>query len=51
MGFSPRSESISIYIMSGFSNYSDELAALGKHKTSKTCLLVKRLSNVDETIL
>jgi hypothetical protein len=50
-GFSLRSQEISIYIMPGFSDCSVELAALGAHKTSKSCLYVKRLSDVEEGIL
>ena len=50
-GFSPRSQNISIYIMPGFSDYAEELASLGKHKTSKSCLYIKRLSDIEKVIL
>ncbi len=33
--------------MPGFSAYEDLLATLGKHKVGKSCLSVKRLSDVD----
>ncbi|GGY50541.1 DUF1801 domain-containing protein [Parvularcula lutaonensis] len=46
-GFSPRKANLSVYIMNGFDRYKDELAALGKHKTAKSCLYIKRLSDVD----
>jgi len=49
--FSPRKSSISIYLMSGFDQLADELAILGKHKSSKGCLYVKRLSDIDEKVL
>lgn len=51
VGFSPRKQNISLYIMSGFSAYEDLLAKLGKHKTGKSCLYIKRLSDVDEEVL
>lgn len=51
VGFSPRKQNISLYIMSGFSAYEDLLAKLGKHKTGKSCLYIKRLSDVDEDVL
>lgn len=51
VGFSPRKQNISIYIMAGFDRYDDLLSKLGKHKTSKACLYVKRLSEVDTDVL
>lgn len=50
-GFSNRKQSISIYIMSGFSRYDDLLANLGKHKTGKSCLYINKLDDIDESIL
>ena len=50
-GFSPRKQNISIYIMPGFSSYKKQLAKLGKHKTSVSCLYIKRLSDIDEQVL
>lgn len=49
-GFSPRKESLTIYPMEGFSNQ-DLVSQLGPHKTSKSCLYIKRLSDVDEIVL
>jgi hypothetical protein len=57
IGFAPRSRNISLYIMDGCLSYSaneesDEiLARLGKHKTGKACLYIKRLADIDETAL
>ena len=45
--FSPRKNDLTIYIMPGFERYADLLARLGKHKTGKSCLYLKRLSDVD----
>lgn len=50
-GFSPRKQSLSIYIMSGFKNYKDELKKLGKCKTSVSCLYVNKLEDIDSKIL
>lgn len=51
VGFSNRKKSISLYIMSGFSRYKELLDKLGKHKTGKSCLLINKLSDIDENIL
>lgn len=50
-GFSPRAQNLTIYLMPGFSELSEELSRLGKHKTGKSCLYIKRLSDVDEDVL
>ena len=50
-GFSPRNQNLTIYITPGFDDYTKELEKLGKHKTSKGCLYINRLSDVDITIL
>ncbi|NNE79786.1 MAG: DUF1801 domain-containing protein [Silicimonas sp.] len=50
-GFSPRAREFSIYIMPGYANFSDLLTRLGKHRIGKSCLYVKRLSDIDEAVL
>jgi hypothetical protein len=45
-GFSPRKQNLTMYIMPGFERYADLMGALGKHSTGKSCLYVKRLSDV-----
>ncbi|RTE87501.1 DUF1801 domain-containing protein [Aliidiomarina sp. B3213] len=50
-GFSPRAQALSLYIMPGFSEESELLSKLGKYKTGKSCLYVKRLSDIDEEVL
>lgn len=50
-GFSPRKQNLTIYIIPGFSKYQNELAKLGKHKTSVSCLYIKRLSDINLEIL
>ena len=37
--------------MAGFSEYDDLLDRLGKHTTGKSCLYVKRLSDIDLDVL
>lgn len=51
IGFSPRKQNLTIYIMPGFDRFKDELARLGKHKTSVSCLYIKKLADVDEKTL
>lgn len=46
-GFSPRKQNLTLYIMAGFEQYEPLLARLGKHTTGKSCLYVKRLSDLD----
>ena len=50
-GFSPRKRELSIYIMSGFDGQATRLSRLGRHRTGKSCLYVKRLSEVDLDVL
>lgn len=47
IGFSPRKQSLTLYITSGFDQYEELMASLGKHSTSKACLYIKRLSDVN----
>lgn len=50
-GFSPRKQNLTIYIMPGFSRYSSLLKKLGKYKTGKSCLYVKKLDDIDRKLL
>jgi hypothetical protein len=45
-GFSPRKQALTLYIMSGFSKYDALLKKLGKFKTGKACLYIKKLEDV-----
>lgn len=51
IGFSPRKGQTVLYIVDGFDGHSDLMARLGKHKTGKSCLYIKRLSDIDEAVL
>jgi len=46
MGFSPRKKDLTLYIMMGFERHADLMEKLGKHSTGKSCLYIKRLSDV-----
>lgn len=50
-GFSPRKQNLTLYIMEGNEGNSDLFEILGKYKTSKACLYINRLSDVDQAIL
>lgn len=50
-GFSPRKQDLTLYIMAGFDRYDELMAKLGKYKTGKSCLYLKRLSDVDLGVL
>lgn len=50
-GFSPRKQNLTLYIMPGFDDYADLLSNLGKHKTSKGCLYINKLADVDMAVL
>jgi hypothetical protein len=50
-GFSPRKGDLTLYIMPGFETVSDLMARLGKHKTGKSCLYIKKLADVDLGVL
>ena len=50
-GFSPRKQALTVYIMAGFPRFETLMKKLGKYKTGKSCLYIKRLSDVDENVL
>ncbi|MEX0896367.1 MAG: DUF1801 domain-containing protein [Patescibacteria group bacterium] len=51
VGFSPRKQNLSLYIMSGNEDSEDLLNKLGKHKKSVGCLYINKLADVDEAVL
>jgi len=50
-GFSPRKQSLTLYLMCGFDKVQALLDKLGKHKTGKGCLYINKLSDIDLTLL
>ena len=50
-GFSPRKQALTVYIMPGFSHFEELMSKLGKYRTGKSCLYIRRLADVDESVL
>ena len=50
-GFSARKANLVVYILPGYSDFSDILARLGKHKLGKSCLYINKLADVDLAVL
>lgn len=50
-GFSPRKQNITLYLMGNYENMPDLMAQLGKYKTGKSCLYIKRLADVNQGVL
>jgi hypothetical protein len=51
IGFSPRKQNLTLYIMSGFSKYANLMKKLGKYKTGKACLYINKLDDIDMKVL
>ncbi len=51
IGFSPRKANTVLYLLDGFDGHAELMEKLGKHKTGKSCLYIKRLSDIDEGVL
>lgn len=51
VGFSPRKQNLTLYIMAGFDRYDELLKKLGKFTTGKSCLYIKKLADVDKKVL
>lgn len=52
-GFSPRRQDLTLYVIPGYQSPSTQalLARLGKHRLGKSCLYIKKLADVDMTVL
>ncbi len=51
VGFSPRKQNLTLYLLTGFEGHEDLLARLGKHSLGKSCLYVKKLADIDLDVL
>lgn len=51
MGFSPRKQNLTIYIMTGYERHPDIMSRLGKFKTGKSCLYINKMSDINEKAL
>lgn len=50
-GFSPRKQNLTLYVMPGLGVIDEQLMRLGKHTTSKGCLYIKRLADINLNVL
>lgn len=46
VGFSPRKQNMTLYIMPGYQDFGPLLEKLGPHKLGKSCLYIKRLDDI-----
>ena len=51
LGFSPRKDAFALYLSCGLNRLADLLEVLGKHKSGKGCLYIRRLDEVDLAVL
>jgi hypothetical protein len=51
IAFAPRNDRLTVYLMDGFDHRAALLRRLGKHTKGKSCLHIKRLDDVDATVL
>ncbi|MGO9455449.1 MAG: DUF1801 domain-containing protein [Acidimicrobiales bacterium] len=51
IAFYPRRGRITVYLMDGTVRYPELLRRLGRHTTSRVCLYVKRLNDIDLSVL
>jgi hypothetical protein len=51
LGFSPRKAELVLYVLNGSPEQEAQLARLGKHKTGKACLYIRKLADVDMAAL
>ncbi len=50
-GFSPRKANLTVYVLPGYEDLSEELGRLGKHRTGRSCLYINKLDDVDLNVL
>lgn len=52
IGFSPRKQALTLYLNAGYEErITDKLEKLGKYKTGKACLYIKKMEDVDPDVL
>ena len=51
LGFSPRKQALTLYILDGSADQQAMLGKLGKYKTGKGCLYIAKLDQVDMAVL
>jgi hypothetical protein len=50
-GFSPRKNDLTIYLRTGFEPSAALMKKLGRHRTGRSCLYVKKLADIDLGVL
>jgi hypothetical protein len=51
IGFSPRKQALTLYLPGDLNSKTELLCKLGKYKTGKGCLYIKKLQDVDRDVL
>jgi hypothetical protein len=51
LGFSPRKDSLTPYLGPAIDRFQETLDQLGKHDTGKGCLYIRRLEDVNQSVL
>lgn len=51
VGFSPRKDNLTLYLPGGTDKFPELMKELGKYKSAKSCLYIKKLADVDLTVL
>ena len=51
IGFSPRTKELVLYLSDDYSRHQKLMDRLGRYRTGKSCLYIKRLGDVDEQVL
>jgi hypothetical protein len=50
-GFSPRKKDLTIYLLDVFERHPELMKMLGRYRTGKVCLYIRRLADVDMKVL
>jgi len=51
VGFSPRKQALTLYILAGFKKHPELMKKLGKFKTGTACLYIKSFDDIDIKVL
>ena len=51
VGFSPRKQALTLYVLYDLKGIAGLMKKLGPHKTGRSCLYIKRLSDIDMDVL
>lgn len=51
IGFAPRKGKLTVYVVDGTSRYPELFEKLGKHTASKVCIYIKKLEDIDLSVL